>query len=45
MIMDLEIVSGFEPSGDQPEAIKQLTEGLQKGIPAQTLLEIGRAHV
>ena len=38
--MDLEIVSGFEPSGDQPEAIKQLTEGLQKGIPAQTLLGV-----
>ena len=38
--MDLEIVSGFEPNGDQPEAIKQLTEGLLKGVPAQTLLGV-----
>ena len=26
--------------GDQPEAIRQLTEGLRDGVPAQTLLGV-----
>ncbi len=30
--------SKFEPSGDQPEAIKQLVEGLDNGLAYQTLL-------
>ena len=35
---DFEIVSPHEPSGDQPEAIKQLTEGLRQGQRHQVLL-------
>ena len=33
-----EIVSDFRPTGDQPEAIAQLIEGLQRGERYQTLL-------
>lgn len=32
--------SGFEPSGDQPSAIKELTQGLQNGKAHQTLLGV-----
>jgi len=32
--------SGFEPAGDQPEAIAQLVEGLEDGLHAQTLLGV-----
>ncbi len=35
-----QINSKFKPSGDQPTAIKQLTEGLENGIAAQTLLGV-----
>ena len=35
-----ELVSQFQPTGDQPEAIKQLTEGVRAGAPAQTLLGV-----
>ena len=35
-----ELVSNFKPSGDQPKAIKQLTEGLASGIDSQTLLGV-----
>src|SRR5512136_3086496 len=38
--MDFKLISNFVPTGDQPEAIKQLTEGLEKGIPFQTLLGV-----
>ncbi|MFZ9027502.1 MAG: excinuclease ABC subunit UvrB [Crocinitomicaceae bacterium] len=38
--MDFQLVSEFEPTGDQPEAIKQLTQGINDGIPAQTLLGV-----
>lgn len=38
--MKFKLVSDFVPTGDQPEAIKQLTEGLNKGIPYQTLLGV-----
>lgn len=38
--MKFEIQSPFEPTGDQPEAIKQLVEGIRSGIPAQTLLGV-----
>lgn len=34
------LVSPFQPMGDQPEAIHQLVEGLNMGIPAQTLLGV-----
>ncbi|RMG76664.1 MAG: excinuclease ABC subunit UvrB, partial [Bacteroidetes bacterium] len=36
--MKFQLVSDFKPSGDQPEAIKQLVEGINKGLPFQTLL-------
>jgi excinuclease ABC subunit B len=35
-----EMVSDFRPSGDQPEAIVKLTEGIQRGDRFQTLLGI-----
>lgn len=34
------LVSDFEPAGDQPEAIRALTEGLKKGEKHQTLLGV-----
>ncbi len=38
--MNLNIVAPFEPTGDQPKAIKQLANGLNQGIPYQTLLGV-----
>jgi excinuclease ABC subunit B len=38
--MDFKIVSDFQPTGDQPEAIRQLTKGINDGIFAQTLLGV-----
>ena len=38
--MAFEIVSDFKPTGDQPEAIKQLVEGIKNGAKAQTLLGV-----
>lgn len=38
--MDFKLHSPFEPSGDQPDAIKQLVEGLNRGDKAQTLLGV-----
>ncbi len=38
--MDFKLVSSFQPSGDQPEAIKQLVDGLDRGDKAQTLLGV-----
>lgn len=35
-----ELTSAYQPTGDQPEAIAQLTEGVREGIPAQTLLGV-----
>ena len=35
-----ELVSGFEPAGDQPEAIAELTEGLKNGEREQVLLGV-----
>ena len=35
-----EIVSKYKPSGDQPKAIEQLVEGINRGDDAQTLLGI-----
>jgi excinuclease ABC subunit B len=34
------ISSPFEPAGDQPEAIRKLTEGFESGLKAQTLLGV-----
>ena len=38
--MEFKLVSDFKPTGDQPEAIRQLVEGLQRGDRAQTLLGV-----
>ena len=38
--MDFKLVSPFKPTGDQPQAIQQLTDGLLNGNPAQTLLGV-----
>lgn len=38
--MDFKITSSYQPSGDQPTAIKQLVEGLNRGDKAQTLLGV-----
>lgn len=38
--MDFELVSEFAPTGDQPEAIAQLTDGVLQGLPAQVLLGV-----
>src|SRR5512139_4311075 len=35
---DFKLVSDFKPTGDQPEAIRKLTEGLRAGNAQQTLL-------
>ena len=37
-VPQFKLVSEFRPSGDQPEAIQRLTEGLQAGEPHVTLL-------
>ena len=34
------IVSPYKPTGDQPEAIRQLVDGVNMGIPYQTLLGV-----
>lgn len=38
--MEFRLTSDFTPSGDQPEAIRQLTGGLNQGVPYQTLLGV-----
>ncbi len=38
--MDFKITSDYQPTGDQPEAIVQLVEGIQNDIPYQTLLGV-----
>ena len=35
-----ELVSPYKPTGDQPEAIKKLTEGIQNGLKEQVLLGV-----
>jgi len=35
-----ELISPYKPTGDQPEAIQQLTEGIRQGVPFQTLLGV-----
>ncbi|SFU91197.1 excinuclease ABC subunit UvrB [Alicyclobacillus macrosporangiidus] len=35
-----ELVSEYEPKGDQPQAIAELVDGLQKGLRHQTLLGV-----
>ena len=38
--MNFKLTSDFFPTGDQPEAIKQLVEGIQRGDPGQVLLGV-----
>ena len=38
--MDFQLISDFKPTGDQPEAIRQLIAGILADIPAQTLLGV-----
>jgi excinuclease ABC subunit B len=38
--MDFKLISDFVPTGDQPEAIKQLVDGLKSNTLAQTLLGV-----
>ena len=38
--MNFKLVSDFKPTGDQPEAIRQLVEGINRGDRAQTLLGV-----
>ena len=39
-MMVYELTSKYQPTGDQPEAIRQLTEGVMGGVRAQTLLGV-----
>ncbi len=38
--MEFKVVSDYQPTGDQPEAIRQLADGLRKGEKFQTLLGV-----
>lgn len=38
--MKFQVVSDFKPTGDQPQAIQQLVDGIQEGEPHQTLLGV-----
>ncbi|MCH2224420.1 MAG: excinuclease ABC subunit UvrB [Crocinitomicaceae bacterium] len=38
--MDFQLVSDFKPTGDQPDAIKQLIEGINNDVEHQTLLGV-----
>lgn len=38
--MDFKLTSKYKPTGDQPEAIRELTEGIRRGDPAQVLLGV-----
>ena len=37
---DFKIVSDFKPTGDQPQAIEKLVDGLERGLKHQTLLGV-----
>lgn len=38
--MDFQLSSQYKPTGDQPQAISQISQGILDGIPAQTLLGV-----
>ena len=38
--MQFKITSDYKPTGDQPEAIKELTDGVKRGARAQVLLGV-----
>ena len=37
---EFQLTSKYKPTGDQPEAIRQLSEGVLQGVPTQTLLGV-----
>jgi excinuclease ABC subunit B len=39
-MVEFKLTSNYEPKGDQPEAIRQLSEGLERGDKYQTLLGV-----
>ena len=38
--MKFRLTSDYRPTGDQPEAIRQLIEGIERGDPAQVLVGV-----
>lgn len=40
MSADFQIESPFQPAGDQPQAIKELCEGINNGVKDQVLLGV-----
>ena len=38
--MEFELTSKYKPTGDQPEAIKELTDGIRRGDKSQVLLGV-----
>ncbi|MBD3637292.1 MAG: excinuclease ABC subunit UvrB [Crocinitomicaceae bacterium] len=38
--MDFKLVSDYQPTGDQPQAIDQIVQGFEDGLPYQTLLGV-----
>ena len=38
--MDYELISDYQPTGDQPQAIRELVEGVKQNLPYQTLLGV-----
>jgi len=40
MTDQFELIAPYQPTGDQPEAIRQLVDGVRSGAPAQTLLGV-----
>ena len=38
--MNFKLISPYRPTGDQPEAIRQLVDGINIGVPYQTLLGV-----
>ncbi|MDR1456193.1 MAG: excinuclease ABC subunit UvrB [Tannerella sp.] len=38
--MTFQVISSFQPTGDQPEAIQALSEGILSDVPCQTLLGV-----
>ena len=38
--MDFKLISPYRPTGDQPEAIDELSRGILDGTPYQTLLGV-----
>ena len=39
-VSEFQVVSDYEPAGDQPAAIRGLVEGLESGLAHQTLLGV-----